>query len=165
MFIDYLSKSTVWKQSLVILVEDDAQDGPDHVDAHRSTAYIAGPYVKRHYVDHTPYTTTSLLRTIELILGLPPMSQYDAAAIPMWRSFTSIPDTSVFNHVSSQTSITEKNIVTNKLSEKSAAFNFSKEDEVNEADFNEVLWKAIKGMDSPVPSPRRAAFVKTIDND
>ena len=165
MFIDYLSKSSVWKQSLVILVEDDAQDGPDHVDAHRSTAYIAGPYVKRHYVDHTPYTTTSLLRTIELILGLPPMSQYDAAATPMWRSFTAIPDTSVFNHVPAQTSITEKNIVTNKLSEKSAAFNFSKEDEVNEADFNEVLWKAIKGMNSPVPSPRRAAFVKTTDND
>jgi hypothetical protein len=165
MFIDYLSKSSVWKQSLVILVEDDAQDGPDHVDAHRSTAYIVGPYVKRNFVDHTPYTTTSLLRTIELILGLPPMSQYDAAAIPLWRSFTSIPDTSVFNHVPAQTNITEKNVVTNKLSEKSAAFNFSKEDEVNDADFNEVLWKAIKGMNSPVPSPRRAAFVKTIDSD
>jgi YVTN family beta-propeller protein len=165
MFIDYLSKSTVWKQSLVILVEDDAQDGPDHVDAHRSTAYIAGPYVKRNYVDHTPYTTTSLLRTIELILGIPPMSQYDAAAIPLWRSFTSIPDTSVFNHVPAQADITEKNIATNKLSEKSATFNFSKEDEINEADFNEILWKGIKGINSPVPSPRRAAFVKPIDND
>jgi YVTN family beta-propeller protein len=164
MFIDHLSKSPVWKQSLVVIVEDDAQDGPDHVDAHRSTAYIAGPYVKRSFVDHTPYTTTSLLRTIELILGLPPMSQYDAAAIPLWRSFTSIPDTSIFNHVAAQTNITEKNIVTNKLSEKSAAFDFSKEDEVNEADFNEVLWKGIKGMNSLVPSPKRAAFVQVRSN-
>ncbi len=88
MFIDYLSKSPVWKESLVVILEDDAQDGPDHVDAHRSTAYLAGPYVKRHFVDHTPYTTTGILRTIELILGLPPMSQYDAAATPLWRSFT-----------------------------------------------------------------------------
>ena len=108
MFIDYLSKSPVWKQSLVIVVEDDAQDGPDHVDAHRSTAYLAGPYVKRNFVDHTAYTTTSLLRTLELILGLPPMSQYDAAATPLWRSFTAVPDTSVFNFVPAQVDITEK---------------------------------------------------------
>ena len=160
MFIDYLSKSPVWKQSLVFIVEDDAQDGPDHVDAHRSTAYIAGPYVKRNFVDHTPYTTTGLLRTIELILGLPPMSQYDAAATPLWRSFTSVPNETVFNHVPALIDLNEKNTVINKLSEKSAAFNFSKEDEVNEAEFNEVLWKGIKGMNSTVPSPRRAAFVR-----
>ncbi|MEP6948392.1 MAG: bifunctional YncE family protein/alkaline phosphatase family protein [Ginsengibacter sp.] len=160
MFIDYLSKSSVWKQSLVIIVEDDAQDGPDHVDAHRSTAYVAGPYVKRNFVDHTPYTTTGLLRTIELILGLPPMSQYDAAATPLWRSFTSVPDTSAFNHLPTQADITEKNTATNKLSEKSAAFNFTKEDAVNDAEFNEVLWKGIKGINSIVPSPRRAAFVR-----
>ena len=70
MFVDYLSKSPVWKQSVVFILEDDAQDGPDHVDAHRSTAYIAGGFVKRHYVDHTMYSTASVLRTIELILGL-----------------------------------------------------------------------------------------------
>jgi hypothetical protein len=160
MFIDYLSKSPVWKESLVVVVEDDAQDGPDHVDAHRSTAYIIGPYVKRNFVDHTPYTTTGLLRTMELILGLPPMSQYDAAAIPLWRSFTSVPDTSAFNHLPAQVDLTAKNTATNKLSEKSAAFNFTKEDAVNEAEFNEVLWKGIKGINSTVPSPRRAAFVR-----
>lgn len=165
MFIDYLSKSPVWKESLVIIVEDDAQDGPDHVDAHRSTAYIAGPYVKRNFVDHTAYTTAGLLRTIELILGLPPMSQYDAAAIPLWRSFTSVPDTVTFNHVPPQTDITEKYMATNELTEKSAAFNFSSEDKVPDSQFNEVLWKSIKGMNSPVPSPRRAAFVKTRSED
>ncbi len=168
MFIDYLSKSPVWKQSLVIFVEDDAQDGPDHVDAHRSTAYLAGPYVKRHFVDHTLYTTTGLLRTIELILGLPPMSQYDAAATPLWRCFTSAADTTAFNHLPARVDITEKNVATNELSEKSAAFNFSKEDAINDAEFNEVLWKGIKGINSVVPSPKRAAFVKvseTKDDD
>ncbi|MEO5893488.1 MAG: bifunctional YncE family protein/alkaline phosphatase family protein, partial [Ferruginibacter sp.] len=84
MFIDYLSRSPVWKESVVFIVEDDAQNGPDHVDAHRTTAYLAGPFVKRGYTDHTMYSTSSMLRTIELILGLPPMSQYDASAPPMW---------------------------------------------------------------------------------
>jgi YVTN family beta-propeller protein len=161
MFIEYLSKSPVWKESVVFILEDDAQNGPDHVDAHRSPAYIAGPFVKRKFVDHTPYTTSGMLRTIELILGLSPMSQYDAAAIPLWRSFTPIPDESAFNHLPAQVDITEKNMATNKLSKKSAAFNFTKEDAVNDAEFNEVVWKGIKGINSIVPSPRRAAFVRT----
>ena len=80
MFVEYLSKSSIWKESAVFMIEDDAQNGPDHVDAHRTTAYVAGPFVKRGFVDHTMYSTSSMLRTMELILGLPPMSQYDAAA-------------------------------------------------------------------------------------
>ncbi len=159
MFIDYLSKSPVWKESVVFVVEDDAQNGPDHVDAHRSPAYIAGPFVKRNFVDHTSYTTSGILRTIELILGLAPMSQYDAAATPLWRCFTATPDLTVYNHLPAQTDITQKNTAVNKLSEKSAAFNFAKEDAVNDAEFNEVLWKGIKGMNSVVPSPKRAAFL------
>ncbi len=159
MFIDYLSKSTVWRESVVFILEDDAQDGPDHVDAHRSPAYIAGPFVKRNFVDHTPYTTSGMLRTIELILGLPPMSQYDAAATPLWRCFTSIPNESAYNYLPAQVDITEKNTATNELSKKSAAFNFTKEDAVNDAEFNEVLWKGIKGMNSVMPSPKRAAFL------
>ncbi|MEO8111625.1 MAG: bifunctional YncE family protein/alkaline phosphatase family protein [Ginsengibacter sp.] len=158
-FIDYLSKSSVWKESVVFIVEDDAQNGPDHVDAHRSPAYILGPFVKRNFIDHTPYTTSGILRTIELILGLPPMSQYDAAATPLWRCFTPTPDATVYNHLPAQTDMTQKNTVVNRLSEKSAAFNFTKEDAVNDAEFNEVLWKGIKGMSSVVPSPKRAAFL------
>ncbi|MEJ7673459.1 MAG: alkaline phosphatase family protein [Chitinophagaceae bacterium] len=86
--MEHLSKSPIWKESAVFIVEDDAQNGPDHVDAHRTTAYVAGPFVKRGFVDHTMYSTSSMLRTMELILGLPPMSQYDAAATPMFKSFT-----------------------------------------------------------------------------
>src|SRR5882762_5363804 len=87
--LEHLGKSKVWKESAVFILEDDAQNGPDHVDAHRSIAFIASPYAKRKTKVSRMYSTASVLRTIELILGLPPMSQYDAAATPMWECFTS----------------------------------------------------------------------------
>jgi YVTN family beta-propeller protein len=158
MFIDYLSHSTVWNESLVIIVEDDAQNGPDHVDAHRSTAYIAGGYVKKGFVDHTAYSTTSLLRTIELILGLPPMSQYDAAAVPLWRCMNNTPDHPPFEARPCLVNLDEKNTAENKWQQKSELFDFTKEDRVNDAEFNEVIWKAVKGFDSPCPPAVRAAF-------
>jgi len=160
MFVDYLSKSPVWKESVVFVLEDDAQDGPDHIDAHRSPAYIAGGFVKRHFVDHTMYSTTSILRTIELILGIPPMSQYDAAARPMWNCFTSTPNLTTFNAKPLQTDINEKNAVENAWQRKSETFDFSKEDKVPDREFTEVIWKAVKGENAIVPAPKRAAFVK-----
>jgi DNA-binding beta-propeller fold protein YncE len=159
-FIEYLSQSSVWNQSVVFILEDDAQDGPDHVDAHRSPAYIAGGYIKRHLVDHSMYSTTSILRTIELILGIPPMSQYDAAATPMWRCFAKTADATPFHSLPANIDLREKNIAWNELAKKSAGFDFTKEDRVPENQFNEVLWEGIKGMQSTVPAPRRAAFVK-----
>ncbi|MEK7253275.1 MAG: bifunctional YncE family protein/alkaline phosphatase family protein, partial [Bacteroidota bacterium] len=85
--VEHISNSKIWKESAIFILEDDAQNGADHVDAHRSIAFVISPYTKRHHVEHTSYSTTSMLRTMELILGLPPMSQYDAAATPMWRCF------------------------------------------------------------------------------
>lgn len=160
MFIEYLSKSLVWKESVVFILEDDAQNGPDHVDAHRSPAYIAGPYVKRNFVDHTPYTTSGMLRTMELILGIPPMSQYDAAAEPMWRCFTDKADLTPFISLSANIDLTEKNTAVNELSKKSAMFDLSKEDKVPDMEFTEVIWKGIKGINSVVPSPTRSAFLR-----
>ena len=165
MFLDYLSKSPVWKESTVFILEDDAQNGPDHVDAHRSPVYLAGPYVKRNFVDHRPYTTSGVLRTIELILGIPPMSQYDAAATPMWRCFSSTPDQSSFTSLPSNIDLNEKNTVINKLSKRSAAFNLSKEDAIPDAEFTEVLWKGIKGIESTVPAPKRAAYLSVKKED
>jgi hypothetical protein len=165
MFIDYLSKSSVWKESVVFILEDDAQNGPDHIDAHRSPAYVIGPYVKRNYVDHTAYTTAGMLRTIELILGIPPMSQYDAAATPLWRCFTAKPDYSAFDHLAVTVDLNDKNEARNELSRKSETFNFLKEDAVPDGEFNDVLWRGIKGMNSPVPSPRRAAFIIPAQDD
>ena len=163
MLVDYLSKSPVWKESVVLVVEDDAQSGPDHVDAHRSTAYIAGAYVKRKFIDHTMYSTTSFLRTIELILGIPPMSQYDASAISLWRCFQSQPDLNGFDAKPLQWDINEKNTVENAWQRRSETFDFSKEDNIPDAEFTEVIWKAVKGEHSTVPAPRRAAFVKLSD--
>ena len=168
MFVDYLSKSPVWKESVVFVLEDDAQDGPDHVDAHRSTAYVAGGYVKRHLVDHTMYSTTSVLHTIELILGIPPMSQYDAAAMPLWRCFSDTADMTPFDVKPLQTDINARNTVENAWQRKSEGFDFSKEDRIPDRAFTEVIWKAVKGADAIVPAPKRAAFVKlneTKDDD
>jgi YVTN family beta-propeller protein len=161
MFVDYLSKSPVWKESVVFVLEDDAQDGPDHVDAHRSPAYVAGGYVKRHMVDHTMYSTTSVLHTIELILGMPPMTQYDAAAMPMWRCFSDTADLSPFDAKPLQTDINTRNSVENVWQRKSETFDFSKEDMIPDRQFTEVIWKAVKGPDAIVPAPRHAAFVRS----
>jgi YVTN family beta-propeller protein len=163
MFIDHLSKSAAWKESVVFIVEDDAQNGPDHVDAHRTTAYITGGYIKRHFVDHTMYSTSSILRTIELILGISPMTQYDAAATPMWRCFKNTPDTTGFTVRPLQIDINAKNTVENAWRRKSETFDFSKEDRVPDLEFTEVIWKAVKGENAVVPAPKRAAFVKLGD--
>jgi YVTN family beta-propeller protein len=158
MLVEYLSHSPIWNQSLILIVEDDAQNGPDHVDAHRSTAYIAGGYVKQGFVDHTSYTTSSLLRTIELILGLPPMSQYDAAAIPLWRSLNKTSEHPPFVARPCLVDLDEKNTAENIWQQKSEKFDFSREDRVNDAEFNEVIWKAVKGIDSQCPPAVHAAF-------
>ena len=166
-FLEYLSNSPVWKESVVFILEDDAQNGPDHVDAHRSPAYIAGPFVKRNFVDHTPYTTSGILRTMELILGIPPMSQYDAAAVPLWKCFTAIPNYAAFKALPAIIDLNDRNLVWNELSERSAQFDFTKEDRAPDLEFNEVIWKGIKGINSVMPAPKRAAFVKVSakDND
>jgi hypothetical protein len=163
LFVDYLSHSRIWKESLIIIVEDDAQNGPDHVDAHRSTAYLAGGFIKKNFVDHTAYTTSSMLRTIELILGLPPMTQYDAPAVPLWRCFNDTPDHPSFEVRPCLVDLDEKNIAENKWQKKSETFNFAKEDRVNDADFNEVIWRAVKGLDSPCPASVHAAFFMPVE--
>ena len=160
MFIEYLSKSPIWKESVVFVLEDDAQDGPDHVDAHRSPAFVAGGFVKRNFIDHTMYSTSSILRTIELILGMPPMSQYDAAATPLWRCFDKNPNAKGYVAKPLQFDINEKNTAHTAMQIKSERFNFKKEDSINEHDFNEVLWKGLKGENAVVPAPKRAAFIK-----
>ena len=165
MFVEYLSKSPVWNQSAVFILEDDAQDGPDHVDAHRSTAYVAGGFVKRNFVDHTMYSTSSVLRTIELILGIKPMSQYDAAASSMWRCFNKVPDATPFVSLPARTDLNEKNAAENAWQKKSEQFDFTREDRIPDRAFTEVIWKAVRGLDAVVPPPIHSAFVKVTDAD
>jgi YVTN family beta-propeller protein len=160
MFVDYLSHSKIWNESVVFVLEDDAQNGPDHVDAHRSPIYIAGGLVKRNFVDHTMYSTSGVLRTIELILGLPPMSQYDAAAEPLWRCFNETADATPFKSVPAQIDLSEKNSAFNEWQRKSEQFDFGKEDLAPDLELNQVLWAAIKGDGKTCPAPKHAAFIK-----
>ena len=159
MFVDYLSHSSIWNESAVFIVEDDAQNGPDHVDAHRSTAFVAGGFVKEGFVDHTMYSTASMLHTMELILGIPPMSQYDASAEPMWRCFDTVAKHKPYSVKPHQVDLNEVNTNASKYADLSQQLDFSKEDEAPDGLFNEIIWKAVKGVDSACPASVHAAFL------
>ncbi|HWW39837.1 alkaline phosphatase family protein, partial [Pedobacter sp.] len=158
--IEHLSESPIWAESAVFVLEDDAQNGPDHIDAHRSPAFVISPYIKKGSVNHTMYSTSGILRTMELILGLPPMSQYDAAAMPLFDCFTNKPDLSPYKAKPALIDMEQRNLVQNKSMERSEKWNFAKEDSAPDLDLNEVIWKSIKGEHSIMPPPRRSAFVK-----
>ena len=159
MLIAHLSKSPIWKESVVFILEDDAQNGPDHIDAHRSPVLIAGPYVKHDAVIHHMYSTSGVLRTIELILGLPPMSQYDAAALPLYDCFSDTPDMATYAVKPAQVDLEQRNIAVNESSKKSDKFNFTEEDKVPDLELNEIIWKSVKGENAILPAPKRSAFV------
>ncbi|HEY0109848.1 MAG TPA: alkaline phosphatase family protein, partial [Fibrella sp.] len=159
-FVEHLSKSPIWKESVVFILEDDAQNGPDHVDAHRSIAFVAGGFVKRGFVDHTMYSTSGMLRTIELILGLKPMSQYDAAATPMWRCFSKQANPTPFTAREAGVDLAQKNVAVNNNSKRSSLFNLSRPDEIDDLIFSEIVWQTVRGQHSVMPAPRRGAFVR-----
>ncbi len=159
--VEKLSRSPFWKEMAIFVVEDDAQNGCDHVDAHRSVALVISPYAKRGYVDSTFYSTTSMLRTMELILGLPPLSQYDAAATPMYNAFTMTLDYRPYRHRPvSAVDLDATNLKTAWGAKESMEMNLDIEDAANDIAFNEIIWKAIKGANSEMPPPVRSAFVR-----
>ncbi len=157
--VEGLSHSRFWRQMAIFVVEDDAQNGSDHVDAHRTVALAISPYIKRHSVDSTLYSTSSMLRTIELILGLEPMSQFDAAARPMFAAFAHRPDTTPYTHRPARVDLNERNRRDAPMAEVSQRLNLEIEDRNDDILFNEIIWKAVKGKDSVMPPPVRAAFV------
>lgn len=159
-FVEHLSKSPIWNESVVFILEDDAQNGPDHVDAHRSIAFMAGGFVKRGFVDHTMYSTSGMLRTMELILGLKPMSQYDAAATPMWRCFAKKADPTPFKAREAGIDINERNVAVNRNSKRSSLFNLTRPDDIDDLVFSEIVWQTVRGEKSVMPAPRRGAFVR-----
>ena len=158
--VDALSHSRFWRRTAVFVVEDDAQNGPDHVDAHRTEALVAGGFVRRGAVDSTPYTTCSMLRTIELILGLEPMSQFDAAAEPMRSCFQARADPSPYSARPAQVDLDRKNTRAGAAAAVSSRFDLSREDLVDEQTFNRVIWAAERGETDPMPPPVHAAFVR-----
>jgi len=163
--VEAISKSRYWKESAVFVLEDDAQNGPDHVDAHRSVLVVASPYARRGAVDSTLYTTCGVLRTMELLLGLPPMSQCDAAATPLYGAFSSKPDPAPFGRREARVPLDERNAADAPGAAASAAMDFSRPDRAPDRELNEILWKSVKGPASPMPPPVRAAFVRPAGRD
>ncbi len=157
--VEGLSHGKFWPHLAIFVVEDDAQNGSDHVDAHRTTALSISPYSRRHSVDSTLYSTASMLRTMELCLGLPPMSQFDAAARPMSRSFTAQADLTPYTHRPAGTDLDARNTKLAWGAEASSKLDLTAEDRADDLVFNEIIWKAVRGADSPMPPPVRAAFV------
>ena len=149
----------------IFIVEDDAQNGPDHVDAHRSIGFVISPYVKRNAVVSTMYSTCSMLRTMELILGLEPMSQFDAAARPMFDVFTGTPDLTPYTGLAATWPLDEKNEKTAWGGSLSERMNLAREDAADDLLLNEVIWKSVHGPASIMPMPRRAAFVRIVERD
>ena len=164
-FIEHLSRSSVWEKSVVFVVEDDAQNGSDHVDAHRSPAFVLGPHVRRGAVVHTMYSTAGLRRTRELLRGLPPMSQYDAAATPLWECFTKKMNPKPYAARPARVDLNARNTAWNRPARDAEKFDLSREDAAPDVPFNQNIWQAIRGEHSLMPPPRRAAFVQLSDKE
>ncbi|MBX6312572.1 MAG: bifunctional YncE family protein/alkaline phosphatase family protein [Isosphaeraceae bacterium] len=156
--VEAVSHSKYWPEMAIFVIEDDAQNGPDHVDAHRTVGLVISPYVKRHHLDSTQYQTVSMIRTIELILGLSPLSQFDAAATPMFASFTDRPDLSPYNHEEARIDLEAKNTTLAYGAERSSRMDFSEYDRIDDFELNEILWHAVKGADAPMPPAVRRAI-------
>ncbi len=156
--VEAIAKSKVWSAFAIFIIEDDAQNGPDHVDSHRTAGLVISPYVKRKAVDSTMYSTLSMLRTVELLLGLPPMTQHDAAAPPMVNTFMAKPDLSGFTALPARIDLMTKNPDHGYGAVISARMDFREYDRVDEDALNRVLWHSIKGVDVPYPAPVRRAL-------
>jgi hypothetical protein len=157
--VEAISHSRFWPQTAVFVVEDDAQNGPDHVDCHRTVALLAGPHVRRNAVDSTMYSASSMLRTMELLLGLPPLSQYDAAAIPMWAAFMAEADPRPYECLPARVPLDEKNTADAYGSQRSVELTLDEADTADDSVYNEILWRAVKGRVAPPPPRNVAAFV------
>ncbi len=151
MVVEGVSKSRFWPKTAIFVTEDDAQNGPDHVDSHRSPALVISPYVRRGAVDSTLYNQTSMLRTMELILGLHPMTQFDAASRPMSAAFQSTPDARPYEAVRPKHPLDERNPENSPTAARSERMDFSEADRIDDDELNDILWRAIRKTEPPAP--------------
>ncbi len=156
--VEAVTHSKLWPETAIFVIEDDAQNGPDHVDAHRTVGLVISPYTKRKHLDSTQYTTVSMIHTMELILGLSPLSQYDAAARPMFACFTDRPDLTAYVSEPARIDLEAVNTPLAYGAERSMKMDFDEYDRVDDFALNEILWRAIKGKDAPVPPAVRRAI-------
>ena len=161
--VEAASKSKFWNEMAIFVIEDDAQNGPDHVDAHRTVGLVISPYCKRGAVDSTMYSTASMVRTIELILGLPPLTQYDAGATPMFNCFNSNTEIAAYHSINPSVNLTARNTEKSPGAKESAKMNFREYDRAPEDALNRILWAEAKGTNAPYPTPiHRAVFTSPL---
>ena len=156
--VEAISHSRFWKETAIFVIEDDAQNGPDHVDAHRTVGLVISPWIKRGMVDSTMYTTSSYVKTMELILGLPPMTQFDAAATPMYAAFTTTPVLDPIDALPPQINLTARNPATGALAGASLKLDFSDYDRADPDELNRILWAALKPGET-MPAPKRSVHL------
>ncbi len=156
--VEAVSHGKFWEDTAIFVLEDDAQNGPDHVDAHRSPALVISPYTKRRHVDSSMYSTSSMLRTMELILGLKPMTQFDAAAQPMYGSFQAAADLTPFTHLPPGVNLDERNGALAWGAADSDKMDFREADAADDQQLNEIIWRSVRGAGHPMPPPVRSAF-------
>ena len=158
--VEAVSHSRFWKETCIFVVEDDPQAGFDHVDGHRTVAMVASPYTRRRVVDSTNYNQTSMVRTIELVLGLPPMNQLDAAATPMGSCFTDAPDFTPYESAINLVPLDELNPEVTDIRDPaqlrwalaSLELPLDDVDEADEDTLNRILWHAVRGRDDTYPA-------------
>ena len=148
--VEAISHSRYWASTAVFAVEDDAQAGPDHVDEQRSTLYIASPYAAGG-VQHAMYTQASVLRTIEILLGLPPMSAYDAGALPLTAAFRATPNLRPFDALQPHVDLNATNAKTAYRAADSRRLDFAHADRADAGELNDILWHAVKGARATPP--------------
>jgi DNA-binding beta-propeller fold protein YncE len=149
--VEACSRSRFWERMAIFVLEDDAQNGADHVDSHRSPAFVLSPYTRRGIVDSTLYNTTSMLRTMELILGLRPMTHFDAAATPMWNTFSNRPNVEPYAAEKARIPLDTRNPANTATAARSLAMNFAEADMIDDDELNDILWRAIRGGEPPAP--------------
>lgn len=159
--VEAVTRSKFWKDTAIFVVEDDPQGMPDHVDGHRTVAQVISPYTRRRTVDHKNYNQCGMVKTMELMLGLPPMNQFDLAATPMDGCFTNKANLGIYKAVPAKVPLDQINAALDKLGPKERYWaeqsmkipmhEPGKKSEEQDAMLSRILWHATRGVDTPYP--------------
>jgi phospholipase C len=150
--VDTISHSSIWGSSMIIVMEDDSQDGADHVDAHRIPAFIISPWTKRSAVVHTRYDFPSLIRTLELPIGMHPFTLFDALATPAYDAFdTQAQNNEPYDAMAPSIDLNQRNANTPANRAVTRGLNLVGTDQVSQRELDKQLWRATKGYSAPPP--------------
>jgi DNA-binding beta-propeller fold protein YncE len=162
--VDLISKSPIWNKSLILVIEDDSQDGADHVDAHRIPAFAISPYAKRGAVIHTRYDFLSFIRTLELAIGMKPLNLFDATAVPLYDAFGTSPDNSEpYDAIVPGQDLLQRNTAASANASLSSRLPLDAPDRVPQAILDRILWQSRHGIGSEPPPPGPNASGLDID--